>query len=120
MQYDKALECYDNAIQAQPSHAEAHCNKGVILKNQGRLEEAIAAYHRALEATPDFQIVQTNLAIALTEKATLMKNDGKLEESEVLQLSDCLKASQLVPSLDSHGAVNKSKTKKFLHHCQGL
>lgn len=52
----------------------------MILKNQGRLEEAIEAYRRALQAAPDFQIVQNNLAIALTEKATAIKNEGKLEE----------------------------------------
>lgn len=74
------MEFYDKAIKVQPSHAEAHCNKGVILKNQGRLEEAIQAYRQALEAAPDFQIVHSNLAIALTEKATAMKNEGKLEE----------------------------------------
>ena len=80
LQIDKALEFYDKAIKAQPSHAEAHCNKGVILKNQGRLEEAIEAYRRALQAAPDFQTVQNNLAIALTEKATATKNEGRLEE----------------------------------------
>lgn len=80
MQSDKALEFYDKAIQVQSNHAEAQCNKGVILKNQGKLNEAIGAYQCALEAAPDFQIVHTNLAIALTEKGTLVKNEGKLEE----------------------------------------
>ena len=86
MQIDKALEFYDKAIKAQPTHAEAHCNKGVILKNQGRLEEAIEAYSMALLAAPDFQIVQNNLAIALTEQATAIKNDGKLEEGWLYSL----------------------------------
>ena len=93
-QFDKALKLYDEAIRVQPNHAEAHCNKGVILKNQGQLEEALKAYHCALEAAPDFQIVHTNLAIALTEKATAIKNEGKLEESELL-LDSHLKCNHL-------------------------
>lgn len=83
MQFDRALEFYELAIKAQPSHAEAHCNRGVILKNKGCLDEAIQAYSKALEAAPDFQIVQTNLAIALTEKATLIKQEGRLDEGHL-------------------------------------
>ena len=84
LQFDKALQYYDKTIRVQCNHVEAHCNKGVILKNEGHLEEAIAAYNSALAAAPDFQIVNQNLAIALTEKATKIKTEGRLEESKPL------------------------------------
>jgi protein O-GlcNAc transferase len=82
VQYDKAVDFYRRAIEVQASHSEAHCNLGVILKNRGQLEEAIAAYRAALLVAPDFQIVKTNLAIALTEKATLVKAEGDLEKGK--------------------------------------
>lgn len=78
------MEFYRKAIEVQPSHSEAHCNLGVILKNRGQLEGAIASYRAALGAAPDFQIVKTNLAIALTEKATLAKGGGYLEKGGCL------------------------------------
>lgn len=69
---------YQLAVDAGPGYAEAHCNMGVILKEQGCLEEAIQAYERALTAAPNFSIVHTNLAIALTELGTRAKLAGAL------------------------------------------
>ena len=57
-------------------YAEAHCNLGVIHKEQGRLEDAIASYERALALAPEFAIVCNNLAIALTEMGTRVKLAG--------------------------------------------
>ena len=37
-----------------PGYAEAHNNLGNALKEQGKLDEAVACYRRALELKPDF------------------------------------------------------------------
>ena len=57
-------------------YAEAHCNLGVIHKEEGRLEDAIASYERALALAAEFAIVRNNLAIALTEMGTRVKLAG--------------------------------------------
>jgi tetratricopeptide (TPR) repeat protein len=57
-------------------YAEAHCNLGVIHKEEGRLEAAIGCYERALALAPEFAIVRSNLAIALTEQGTRVKLAG--------------------------------------------
>ena len=44
---------------------------------QGRLGEAIAAYERALAASPSLEVVQANLAVALTERGTQLKLEGE-------------------------------------------
>ncbi len=44
---------------------------------QGRLEEAIAAYERALAAAPNLAVVQSNLAVALTDTGTQLKLQGE-------------------------------------------
>jgi tetratricopeptide (TPR) repeat protein len=46
----KALECFDVALQLQPKHTEALIKKGGALEKLGRFEEAIACYDRAIEA----------------------------------------------------------------------
>lgn len=56
-----------------------HWLAGVIHRDAGRLEAAVACYEAALAAAPNFAIVQQNLAIALTELGTCAKLAGKLE-----------------------------------------
>lgn len=46
LQYDTALNCYEKAALERPMYAEAYCNMGVIFKNRGELESAIACYER--------------------------------------------------------------------------
>ena len=57
---------------------------GVIHKEEGRLEEAIASYERALAAAPEFNIVRNNLAVALTELGTRVKLSGERTSSSTL------------------------------------
>ena len=52
------------------------CSAGVIHRDAGRLEAAVACYEAALAAAPNFAIVQQNLAIALTELGTRAKLAG--------------------------------------------
>ena len=43
---------YRKAIEAQPEYAEAHCNLGHVLRDQGRLAEAIRACEVAVMILP--------------------------------------------------------------------
>ena len=47
---------------------------GIALKEQGKLEEAIEAYNKALAIKPDYAEAYNNMGIALKEQ-------GKLEEA---------------------------------------
>ena len=47
--------------------AEAHVNLGVALKDQGRLDNALACFRRALELKPDYVEAHGNLGSALEE-----------------------------------------------------
>ena len=86
LQYDKAMEFYSKAVKIQPSHAEAHCNMGVICKNRGQTELAVKHYRDALKFSPNFKIVRANIALALTELATGLKNLNQLEQSMTYSL----------------------------------
>ena len=44
----KALASYDRAIALRPDYADAHNNRGQVLRELMRYDEALASYDRAL------------------------------------------------------------------------
>jgi len=53
-EYPKALEMAQALVQAQPRDPKAWTLKGAALSGLGQVEEALRAYHRALELQPDY------------------------------------------------------------------
>jgi Flp pilus assembly protein TadD len=49
-------------IGIKPDFAEAHSNLGNVLKDQGKLDEAVAAYRQAIRLKPSYAEVHANLA----------------------------------------------------------
>ncbi len=52
------------AIELDPALAEAHVNLGNIRKEQGRLDDAMVCYSRAVAARPDYAAAHANLLFA--------------------------------------------------------
>ena len=52
----------------KPDWAEAHANLGTALKEQGKLDEAVACYRRALELKPEYAEAHYFLGNALSEQ----------------------------------------------------
>jgi protein O-GlcNAc transferase len=48
-------------LELKPDYAEAHNNLGNALNDQGKLDEAVACYRRALELKPDYAEAHNNL-----------------------------------------------------------
>ena len=46
----------------------AHNNLGLLLKNQGRIEEAMEHYHQAIQINPNYSEALNNLGVALAAK----------------------------------------------------
>ena len=61
-------------MRLKPDLAAAHNNLGIVLQNQGKLEEAIASYQQALRLKPDYAEAYSNLGMAFQDQ-------GKLEEA---------------------------------------
>ena len=51
---ENTLKFFDKAIQLEPLNFQAWANKGLILKNMGRVDDALACYDRALGIQPNF------------------------------------------------------------------
>ena len=52
-QYDRAIECYDQALKIQPRNPDTLRLKGVALHNLQKFKEAISSYNKALKEDPN-------------------------------------------------------------------
>jgi superkiller protein 3 len=73
-EYAKAIASYDKALEIKPDQHESWNNRGIALRNLGRLEEAISSYDKALEIKSNQQEAWYNRGVALD-------NLGRLEEA---------------------------------------
>jgi protein O-GlcNAc transferase len=65
--YEKAAECFRNAIAIKSSIPEAHYNLGNALKDLGQYEEAIKSYRKALQLKPNYPAAWNNLGAMYTQ-----------------------------------------------------
>ena len=70
----KALECFEAALELHPHHAEALVKKGGTLEKLGRLDEAIACYDKAIEA-------DEGMTIAYLHKGGLFNRLSRYDEA---------------------------------------
>lgn len=56
----RAVELFDAAIEIDPAHAAAHCNRGVALAQLKQPERALDDYDRAIALRPDFALAHVN------------------------------------------------------------
>jgi len=67
-QYDDAVNAFNEAIDMDPSFAEAWCNKGIALDELGKHDEAIDAYDEAIKINPQLIGAWYNKGITLDEQ----------------------------------------------------
>lgn len=65
MQFDAAIESYDNAIIIKPDFADAYFNRGNALQEVKRFEAAAESYDHAIDIKPDFAAAYCNRANVL-------------------------------------------------------
>ena len=77
----EGLEFADEMLRLKPDSAENWCEKGVILADGGRADEAMACYERAIELAP-------GVIVPYAEKAILLQDAG-----DRAGMKECLRAA---------------------------
>jgi tetratricopeptide (TPR) repeat protein len=83
---------YGEALKGRPT-AETHNGLGYVLARQGRTDEAIAAYERAIAANPEFTPAYSNLAEALVAAGRLEEAVRSYERSLAQQPDPAVRAA---------------------------
>lgn len=60
-QLPQAEQLYRQVLQADPTHAQAHCNLGALAARAGYLDHAVACYQESLRLNPNFTEAHFNL-----------------------------------------------------------
>ena len=69
-EYNQAIMSYDQIIAQDPNNSIALCNKGCVLEDTGRTDEAMACYFKAIEINPQDGITLNNIG-----KVFLVRNE---------------------------------------------
>lgn len=77
--YERALEEYNDALEADDDHPQALRGKARTLVEMGRLEEAVALYNRYLEMSPKAAGVYANRGVAYDRMG---RHEAALEDYE--------------------------------------
>ena len=60
---DRAIGCFERALELKPDYVEGHNNLGMALQDQHRYDEALASFDRALALRPNFPDAHWNRAL---------------------------------------------------------
>jgi Flp pilus assembly protein TadD len=83
--YDEAALRLDEAIRADPRHAKAHFNLGIVLAAQGRSTEAVAAYRQSIALDPNSAEAHYNLAVVLAAANSLVEAEAEYRQAIALR-----------------------------------
>jgi tetratricopeptide (TPR) repeat protein len=66
--YKRAIDCYDKALELDPSDAHTWCNKGVVYVSLKETKKALICYDKALELDPKYSQVWCNKGVLFMEE----------------------------------------------------
>ena len=68
LDFDEALNCFNRAIQTDPTNLNAHIEKGNVFLNQRKFSEAVDAYKKCFDYKADFPNAIINIGSVLSHQ----------------------------------------------------
>jgi protein arginine N-methyltransferase 7 len=100
-----AIELITKAISVNPS-ASMHCNLGLALKAQGRLDDAIASYRQALSIKSDDFEALNNLGVVLHEQGRINEAAASYRQALMIKPDYAEALDNLGLALGARGEIN--------------
>ena len=85
LDYRSEKTLWQSAVQAVPDNARAHNNLALALQAEGKLEEAVLSYRRALELNPNMSQAHNNLGGSLYRLRRLPEASAVLRQALVVR-----------------------------------
>jgi Tfp pilus assembly protein PilF len=102
----QSLALFDQLLKVQPDLYQAWCNRGNVLDDLGRAEEAVASYDRALRIYPDYETARLNRGVVQQKMANEAFNQGVVLDNNK-ELEAALACYERALFLDpAHSAAN--------------
>jgi protein O-mannosyl-transferase len=106
--YTNAEIIWRDTLAKNPACWLAHCNLGVILRNQGKLSEAEAHYRTALQYRPKFDVVLNNLGALLIDTGRAEEAIDYLRRATASKLDDADAHNNLGIALAQRGRLDEA------------
>ena len=90
-QFERALDCYRQAIAAQADYAEAYNNLGNTLRKLGKPQESADAFNAAIRIMPDYAVAHLNLGNLLMD-GDLIQEAARHYESAIVSAPEMAEA----------------------------
>jgi tetratricopeptide (TPR) repeat protein len=99
---------YRHAIAVTENNYIAHNNLGIVLMEQGRIDEAIGQYREAVRVNPDFAYAHNNLGRALDKKGQTDEAIIQFQEAIRLVPDDIEAHNNLGVALNEEGRIDEA------------
>lgn len=106
--YVNAEIIWRDTLAKNPACWLAHCNLGVILRNQGKLADAEAHYRTALQYRPKFDVVLNNLGALLIDTGRAEEAIEYLRRATASKLDDADAHNNLGIALAQRGRLDEA------------
>ena len=107
---DIALKLYNQVLEIDPNHSQAHNNLGLIFQNQKNHEKAKDCYEKAIEINPNYVDAYNNLGILLSQLGENQKLIGYFEKAIELNPNYSLAHNNLGVIFKNLGEYEKAKS----------
>jgi type II secretory pathway predicted ATPase ExeA/tetratricopeptide (TPR) repeat protein len=105
---DAAVDAFGQAIEIDPSYAEAHYNLGLARLRQGDLEGAVQAFRKVVSIRPDSEDAYRHLGVALWKQGELGEAVTAFRKAIALNPDDALAHHNLALALRDQGALDEA------------